>query len=196
MIFDTQEEAVAAAEELRARQVQLIDVGCMQVNLHHHPDAFSSLTEAFDPAANARYAARFLNRLRASAGDWETAIGRYHSSTPGISEGYRARVLAVWSGTSQRSPAEIQRDRVADAWTANQNAESRPRPFTTTLHERPRTSRDPMEQIALLWWQTRQAGGAANGLPVSSRTPYTTVTQQRPLPARSSSRRHQQLGTR
>ena len=33
------------------RGVRLMDVGCMQVNLQMHPDAFPSLDAAFDPAA-------------------------------------------------------------------------------------------------------------------------------------------------
>ena len=52
--------AVVEVKRLRARGVRNIDVGCMQVNLHYHPDAFRSLSEAFDPAANVAYAGGFL----------------------------------------------------------------------------------------------------------------------------------------
>ena len=97
--FETKAEAVAAVQELQARGVQVIDVGCMQVNLFHHPAAFASLEEAFDPVANARYAGLFLKRLHAAAGgDWEKAAGHYHSTTPERAEGYRAKVLAAWTG--------------------------------------------------------------------------------------------------
>ena len=65
--FNTKDEAVAAARALQARGVSVIDVGCLQVNLHHHPRAFASLDEAFDPVANARYAGLFLTRLRQNA---------------------------------------------------------------------------------------------------------------------------------
>src|SRR3954451_14475156 len=58
-VFDNKAEAVAAVSAHRARGARSIDVGCMQVNLLHHGDAFASLDEAFDPAANARYAAAF-----------------------------------------------------------------------------------------------------------------------------------------
>src|SRR3954447_2924311 len=54
--FDSKEAAIAAVEALRARGVTVIDVGCLQVNLKHHPDAFPDLATAFDPVANARYA--------------------------------------------------------------------------------------------------------------------------------------------
>ncbi len=58
--YDTKAEAIAAVRALQAAGVRSIDVGCMQVNLFYHPAAFASLDEAFDPLANARYAARFL----------------------------------------------------------------------------------------------------------------------------------------
>ena len=56
--YDTKVEAVAAVRAMQARGIRSIDVGCMQVNLMFHPDAFVSLDEAFDPMANARYAAK------------------------------------------------------------------------------------------------------------------------------------------
>jgi hypothetical protein len=74
-----------------------IDIGCLQVNLLHHPNAFASLAEGFDPAANARYAARFLVELRNRLGGWLPAIGAYHSATDWRAEPYRARVLANWA---------------------------------------------------------------------------------------------------
>src|SRR6478752_5008891 len=57
--FETKDEAVRAVEGLQARGVRSIDVGCMQVNLMHHPSAFPSLELAFEPSVNADYAARF-----------------------------------------------------------------------------------------------------------------------------------------
>src|SRR5579884_4260905 len=56
--FDTKADAIAAVQALQAQGIRSIDVGCMQINLMHHPDAFATLDEAFDPLANARYAAR------------------------------------------------------------------------------------------------------------------------------------------
>ena len=55
--FATKEQAIAAVRALQAQGVQSIDVGCMQVNLMHHPRAFASLDQAFDPTTNARYTA-------------------------------------------------------------------------------------------------------------------------------------------
>jgi len=47
--FDTKEEALLEAEILITEGVRNIDVGCMQVNLHYHPSAFETLSQAFDP---------------------------------------------------------------------------------------------------------------------------------------------------
>lgn len=96
--FDGPDAAVAHVQALQARGVRSIDVGCFQVNLHHHPGAFANLADGFDPARNADYAARFLASLHARTGDWPAAAARYHSATPGLADGYLARVLASWSG--------------------------------------------------------------------------------------------------
>jgi hypothetical protein len=93
--FDSKAEAIAFARQLQARGVQSMDVGCLQVNLMHHPDAFSSLDEAFDPAANARYAVKFLKQLRDKTGSWEAASAWYHSATPEIGNPYREKVVTA-----------------------------------------------------------------------------------------------------
>lgn len=66
--FESRAAAAVGVRQALARGVGLVDVGCMQVNLQLHPGAFCSLEEAFDPAANADYAARYLRRLHAEAG--------------------------------------------------------------------------------------------------------------------------------
>jgi hypothetical protein len=95
--FATRAEAVAATRELQVRGVASVDVGCMQVNLAYHPEAFASLEEAFDPLANALYAARFLRVLFSQTGDWPAAVAAYHSQTRAIGAAYQGKVLAVWS---------------------------------------------------------------------------------------------------
>jgi hypothetical protein len=94
--------ALATVAALQAQGIRSIDVGCLQVNLLHHPAAFGSLEEAFDPLANARYAARFLRELHQRAGgDWGEAIARYHSATPERGAAYRLRVLASLEGAGR-----------------------------------------------------------------------------------------------
>ncbi|WP_232479201.1 transglycosylase SLT domain-containing protein, partial [Roseomonas rosulenta] len=102
MYFPTREAAIAEVRQLQSRGVRIIDVGCMQVNLHHHPNAFPTLEQAFDPLANARYAARFLTELQSTRQDWARAAGHYHSQTPERAEPYRGRVLAAWAQEQNR----------------------------------------------------------------------------------------------
>ena len=53
----------------------------MQINLMHHPDAFASLEEAFEPTRNVAYGARFLGQLRDETQSWTRAVERYHYRT-------------------------------------------------------------------------------------------------------------------
>jgi len=97
--FASKAEAVAWAKQGLANGVQFMDVGCMQVDLQMHPNAFRSLDDAFDPAINADYAALFLRSLREGAnGNWYAAIGLYHSHTPELASYYRMAVAAVGAG--------------------------------------------------------------------------------------------------
>jgi Transglycosylase SLT domain len=103
--FDTKAQAIAWVRQAQARGTRSIDTGCAQVNLMHHPAAFASLEQAFDPAANADYAARFLLTLRtAAAGDWVAAVGNYLSQTPELAHAYRRRVQAATSRRAAATP--------------------------------------------------------------------------------------------
>ncbi len=116
LFFNTKAEAIAAVRAYQARGVRSIDVGCMQVNLMHHPDAFASLEQAFDPSANAGYAARFLRQLYGQAGgDWTRAVGLYHSATPSLSEPYAKKVMALYAA-EPKLPAGP--SALASAWSA------------------------------------------------------------------------------
>ncbi|MBV9783505.1 MAG: lytic transglycosylase domain-containing protein [Acidisphaera sp.] len=96
--FASAEAAIAEVRALQAQGVASIDVGCFQINLLYHPDAFASLAEAFDPDANATAAAHFLSDLHARSGDWETAVGLYHSAVAERGLPYQQMVLADWHG--------------------------------------------------------------------------------------------------
>jgi hypothetical protein len=99
-VYASRAEAIAAVRLYQAAGIRSIDVGCLQVNLMHHPDAFASLEQAFDPMQNARYAAGFLRDLHAQSGSWAKAIGDYHSATPALGETYRRHVMAVLGGAA------------------------------------------------------------------------------------------------
>lgn len=90
--FSTAQEALAHAQRRHAAGAQSFDIGCFQINHRWHGDAFESIEQMFEPAANAHYAARFLARLHDELGSWEAAAGAYHSRTPALAERYAARV--------------------------------------------------------------------------------------------------------
>ncbi|MBF0306414.1 MAG: transglycosylase SLT domain-containing protein, partial [Alphaproteobacteria bacterium] len=91
--------AIGEVLALRARGVRNIDVGCMQINLHFHPDAFADLNEAFEPAANVAYGAKFLKRLYGETDTWMRAASHYHSQTPELGTAYAGRVTRAWNET-------------------------------------------------------------------------------------------------
>jgi soluble lytic murein transglycosylase-like protein len=96
--FDSKADAIAFTRLAESSGAQDVDVGCFQISLQNHPDAFATLEDAFDPAANASYAAGFLTRLKAQTGSWESAIADYHSADPEYGLPYQERVLAAWHG--------------------------------------------------------------------------------------------------
>ena len=119
--FATKEEAISAVRALQARGVRSIDVGCMQVNLQQHPEAFQSLEQAFDPGTNAQFAARLLNALFVQTGSWPLAAAAYHSQTPTLGQAYQRQVLAAWAvpdrpaKTASNAPHGSQQTRTAAA---------------------------------------------------------------------------------
>ena len=92
--FATKAQAI---EFVRASDAHDIDVGCLQVSLLHHPNAFRNLDQAFDPVANAQYAADYLRQLYLQTNDWTSAAALYHSATPALAADYRRKVLAAWT---------------------------------------------------------------------------------------------------
>ena len=89
-------EAIAEVRSLQHRGITNIDVGCMQINLYHHGEAFPDLHSAFDPAANTDYAALFLVQLHDSDGSWTRAASHYHSRTPARASAYGQKVAKIW----------------------------------------------------------------------------------------------------
>jgi len=94
--FSAKADAVAFVRFALASGARDVDVGCFQVSLEAHPDAFASIDDAFDPATNASYAAGFLARLKAQSGSWKAAIADYHSAEPDLGLPYQRLVMARW----------------------------------------------------------------------------------------------------
>lgn len=100
--FETKAEAIAATKGLLKEGMRSIDIGCMQVNLRYHPNAFANLEAAFDPATNVAYSAEFLKRLYGRSDSWPEAIAAYHSQSKTRSQPYFARVIDVWTDQHAR----------------------------------------------------------------------------------------------
>jgi soluble lytic murein transglycosylase-like protein len=94
--YDNKTRAMAAAVAIQPRAERSIDVGCMQISLTYHPDAFTDMAQAFDPASNAEYGARFLMQLFEKTNAWPKAVALYHSGTADLGDAYQRRVYAAW----------------------------------------------------------------------------------------------------
>ena len=92
LFFPDRTAAVAWVLAAQKAGTASIDIGCLQVNLAAHPTAFRSVADGFDPALNADFAARFLLSLFGETGDWQTAVGKYHSRTLALAVPYRDQV--------------------------------------------------------------------------------------------------------
>lgn len=94
--YETKAEAIAAVKKFQAAGKRSIDVGCMQINLHHHPKAFPDLKTAFTPKDNTAYAGEYLAKLNDTHRSWKTAVQRYHSAgLRGIK--YGKNVFRIWA---------------------------------------------------------------------------------------------------
>jgi hypothetical protein len=117
----TKRAALEKVEELQASGRSNIDVGCMQINLGYHGDAFASLEDALDPARNIAYGAKFLKQLRLETRSWARATALYHSSDPDLGQVYRAKVYRRWH--------ELRRDRLSrPVRVAGTTADGEPEP--------------------------------------------------------------------
>ncbi len=177
LFFDTKAAAVTAVRAMQSRSVQSIDVGCAQINLMHHPKAFSSLEQAFDPQANTAYAAQFLKELFGQTGDWAKAAALYHSATPELAADYQRKVLAVWP-EEQRLAGLVGASPLAQAWAATMPAP--PPAFTRVMRMQPGVGQAP--RIIML---PTNGGGAPPGrsLDAYRATPISLAWQ--PPPRRS-----------
>ncbi len=92
--FGTKKQAVLFVKKQILSGKKSIDVGCMQINLYHHNEAFDSIEEAFDPKSNVNYGAYFLKSNYEKLGSWPAAVARYHSASP-IGDKYKKDVIKI-----------------------------------------------------------------------------------------------------
>lgn len=93
--FKNKTEAIKFAKEQLQSGKGSIDVGCMQINLKYHPKAFSSIEQALSPQNNIAYGAKFLKEKYKQHGNWQKAIGAYHSSSSDKASIYHAMVKEI-----------------------------------------------------------------------------------------------------
>lgn len=98
----TKNEAMTLVRKMLQSGATNIDIGCMQINLHHHPEAFLNLEQAFDPKENIAYAAAFLSSHYRQSQSWKQAIASYHSQLD-IGNAYAERVLRIWAGYNKNN---------------------------------------------------------------------------------------------
>lgn len=90
--FSSRDEAIEFTKKKQSEGITSIDVGCMQINLKYHPEAFASLEQAFSPRRNIAYGAKHLKEKYNSSGNWNKAIGHYHSYNKVHSQKYSDNV--------------------------------------------------------------------------------------------------------
>ena len=92
--FNSKEEAIAEVKRLQAKGIKSIDVGCMQISLKYHKNAFKNIEEAFDPDTNVEYSAQFLKNLYDKRGSWQSAAMAYHSKVPSRGLRYKNKLIS------------------------------------------------------------------------------------------------------
>ena len=171
-VLPSKPAAIATARALQAAGRKAIDVGCFQIDLFYHPEAFATLEMAFDPAANARAAARILAYSRFGGETWDRSIALYHSATPIRGLQYLRQVQAAWPWARTRrvaaddayavllSPEARQVRVISPADVPGQQAEGLPRVV------------GPQDATAVLQWaETPQDNLTVVLLPAASATP-------------------------
>ena len=91
--YKSKVEAIAAVKDMQQRGITNIDVGCMQINLKYHGEAFANLDEAFDPEKNVAYSAKFLRKLyKRNKQNWTKTAMHYHSRNLRRGTNYKNRL--------------------------------------------------------------------------------------------------------
>ena len=93
--FDTEDQARVYVFRHFIKGARSFDIGCFQINYKWHGHAFASIEEMFDPVANARYAATFLAKHYAEYGQWDDAVGAYHSQSRRFALRYLQRFAKI-----------------------------------------------------------------------------------------------------
>ncbi len=145
--FETKAEAIREVKRLQAQGVKSIDVGCMQINLAYHPDAFDNIEDAFDPQKNAQYAAKFLKNLyEANDQDWIKAAMAYHSKTPKKALRYKKKIVTAYEAVKQ-AYQKLAFNNLTNTQTDNKQV---------SIKDNIKKSANEWREAKLAAWRTRQ----------------------------------------
>lgn len=103
---NTYEEALTYIKDYRGKARPDVAVGCMQLHMRYHADAFKPVDWSLHPEYNVAYAARFLVSLYKKHGTWTQAVARYHANQYGAQYVYVCRVWKYYAklkGTPARA---------------------------------------------------------------------------------------------
>jgi hypothetical protein len=100
-------EALSFVRKLQQQGHKSIDIGCMQINLYYHPEAFDSLEEAFEPVTNIAYAATFLKSNFNKHEDWHQAVASYHSDDKSLGWPYARKVVGIWKNIDDTTDFKV-----------------------------------------------------------------------------------------
>jgi hypothetical protein len=136
--YNSKKEAIDAVRLLQKQGHSSIDVGCMQINLHYHPNAFRDLEEAFEPRDNIAYGASFLKENYQRHSNWRSAVASYHSETNEFGKPYAKKVIETWKNfgnkplesfnirnKSRTEVASVNKKRLRSSYFNNAAAKSR-----------------------------------------------------------------------
>ncbi len=99
-LFSNKESALIFVNSLIKRGITNFSVGCFQLHYKSHRNKFSSVNSMFDPASNAEYAAKLLNRLYREGGNsWSNAIKRYHAGGSYRNSIYYSKIVRILGRT-------------------------------------------------------------------------------------------------
>ena len=101
--FKNRQEASHFLQKILATGKKSIDIGCGQINWHHHGHNFKRPEQLLNPVYNIAYSAYFLARNYSETKDWKQAIARYHSKTEDKGTEYMKKVYSVWKGNGSYS---------------------------------------------------------------------------------------------
>lgn len=153
MFFDSKEEAVREVKRLQAQGVKSIDVGCMQINLVYHPDAFESIEDAFDPQKNAQYAAKFLKSLYENNDkDWIKAAMAYHSKVPTKAQRYKKKIVTTYEIVKQ-AQLKLEKTLFGEQQSADEQNAARIAQVEKSSHSK--SSASEWREAKLMEWRAR-----------------------------------------